>query len=70
MKILYKPFGIVLGLVAGLLSQKLFNVVWGLFDKEEPPKPYRDPMLEKALEHLRGKLKEVGAGPAFRNNAA
>jgi hypothetical protein len=39
MKILYKPFGILLGLVAGLLSQKLFNVVWGLFDKEEPPKP-------------------------------
>ena len=39
MKLLYKPFGIVLGVVAGLLSQKLFNVVWGLFDKEEPPKP-------------------------------
>jgi carboxyl-terminal processing protease len=37
--------------------------------KEEPkpngpaPKPYVDPVLEKALEHLRGKLKEVGAAP-------
>jgi uncharacterized protein DUF4235 len=39
MKILYKPFGIVLGLLAGLISQKLFNAVWGIFDKEEPPKP-------------------------------
>ena len=39
MKILYKPFGIVFGLVAGFLSQKLFNAVWGIFDKEEPPKP-------------------------------
>jgi Protein of unknown function (DUF4235) len=39
MRILYKPFGIVFGLLAGFLSQKLFNVVWGLFDKEEPPKP-------------------------------
>jgi hypothetical protein len=39
MKILYKPFGIVLGVLAGLLSQKLFNAVWGIFDKEEPPKP-------------------------------
>jgi hypothetical protein len=39
MKILYKPFGLILGLLAGIVSQKLFNVVWGLFDKEEPPKP-------------------------------
>jgi hypothetical protein len=39
MKIIYKPFGIVLGLLAGLISQKLFNAVWGIFDKEEPPKP-------------------------------
>jgi hypothetical protein len=39
MKILYKPFGILLGMLAGLVSQKLFNAVWGIFDKEEPPKP-------------------------------
>jgi hypothetical protein len=39
MKVVYKPFGLVLGLFAGFLSQKLFNVVWGLFDKEEPPEP-------------------------------
>jgi uncharacterized protein DUF4235 len=39
MKIVYKPFGLVLGLLAGLVSQKLFNAVWGIFDKEEPPKP-------------------------------
>ena len=39
MKIVYKPFGIILGIVAGILSQKVFNAVWGVFDKEEPPKP-------------------------------
>jgi len=39
MKILYKPFGLMLGLLAGLLSQKLFNAVWGVFDNEEPPEP-------------------------------
>src|SRR3954447_23959543 len=39
MKVVYKPFGIILGILAGLVSKKLFNVVWGLFDKEEPPKP-------------------------------
>ena len=39
MKLIYKPFGIVFGLLAGLLSKKLFDMVWGLFDDEEPPKP-------------------------------
>jgi Protein of unknown function (DUF4235) len=39
MKLAYKPIGIVLGLLTGLLSKKLFDVIWGLFDKEEPPKP-------------------------------
>jgi hypothetical protein len=39
MKLLYKPFGIVVGILAGLLSKKLFEVAWGVFDKEEPPKP-------------------------------
>src|SRR3954471_8624444 len=39
MKILYKPFGLVLGILAGIVSQKLFNAVWGIFDEEEPPKP-------------------------------
>jgi hypothetical protein len=39
MKVVYKPFGIILGILAGLVSKKLFEVVWGIFDKEEPPKP-------------------------------
>jgi Protein of unknown function (DUF4235) len=39
MKLLYRPFGIVIGILAGVLSRKLFNLVWGLFDQEEPPKP-------------------------------
>jgi Protein of unknown function (DUF4235) len=39
MKLIYKPFGIVFGILAGLLSKKLFEAVWGVFDKEEPPKP-------------------------------
>jgi hypothetical protein len=39
MKLLYKPFGIVLGILAGLLSKKVFEAVWGVFDEAEPPKP-------------------------------
>jgi hypothetical protein len=39
MKLVYKPFGILCGLAAGFLSKKLFDVAWGIFDEEEPPKP-------------------------------
>jgi Protein of unknown function (DUF4235) len=38
MKLLYKPFGIVAGLFAGIVAKKLFEAVWGIFDNEEPPK--------------------------------
>jgi hypothetical protein len=39
MKLLYKPFGIVLGIVAGLIGRRLFTVVWGWVspEDEEPP---------------------------------
>jgi hypothetical protein len=39
MKLIYKPFGLIFGIVAGILSKKVFEAVWGIFDKEEPPKP-------------------------------
>jgi hypothetical protein len=38
MKLAYKPIGVVLGLLAGFASKKLFDVIWGVFDDEEPPK--------------------------------
>ncbi len=37
MKILFLPFSIVGGLIAGLISKKLFEQVWGVIDDEEPP---------------------------------
>jgi len=39
MKLIFTPFRIVLGLVAGLVGQKVFERVWGLIDDEEPPSP-------------------------------
>jgi hypothetical protein len=39
MKLLYKPFGINVVILAGILSKKGFEAVWGVFDKEAPPKP-------------------------------
>jgi hypothetical protein len=38
-KLLFIPFSIVGGLIAGLLSKKVFDLAWGLVDDEEPPEP-------------------------------
>ncbi len=37
MKFLFLPFSIVAGLVAGKLSERLFEGVWRLVDQEEAP---------------------------------
>ena len=42
MKLLYKPLGIVLGLLAGAISRKLFDRIWSLIDRQEPPKATTD----------------------------
>ena len=39
MKLIFTPFSIVLGLIAGLIGKKAFEQVWGLIDEEEPPSP-------------------------------
>ncbi len=39
MKFIFAPIGIVLGLIAGMAASKIFQQIWGLIDKEEPPKP-------------------------------
>jgi hypothetical protein len=50
MKLIYKPIGILLGLLAGFLSKKLFDAIWGIFDEAEPPKPTtRDASWGKVL---------------------
>jgi Protein of unknown function (DUF4235) len=37
MKLLYKPFGFLLAVLAGLLGRKAFDYVWTRVDDEEPP---------------------------------
>jgi Protein of unknown function (DUF4235) len=39
MGLIYKPFGIALGIVAALLGKRIFNFAWTKIDDEEPPKP-------------------------------
>lgn len=50
MRLIYKPFGIVFGIMAGLLSKKIFDFVWARFDEQEAPKATtRDVPLPKVL---------------------
>ena len=37
MKVLYAPFGIVFGILGGLLGKRVFDFVWTKIDDEEPP---------------------------------
>jgi hypothetical protein len=37
MGLIYKPFGMLLGILGGLLGKRLFDFVWEKVDDEEPP---------------------------------
>ena len=36
-KLLFIPFSVIRGLLAGQIAKKIFDAIWGLFDDEEPP---------------------------------
>ena len=38
MKLLYKPIGLVLGILSGIIGKRIFDFVWTKIDDEEPPK--------------------------------
>jgi hypothetical protein len=38
-KLLFMPFSIATGLLAGLISKKVFELVWGRIDAQDPPQP-------------------------------
>ena len=38
-KILFIPFSVIGGLIAGLIGKKIFDFAWGLIDDQEPPEP-------------------------------
>ena len=39
MKLLYKPFGLLFGILGGLLGKRFFDFVWTKLDDQEPPEP-------------------------------
>ena len=38
-KLIFMPFSIVTGLLAGLISKKAFELLWGTIEEHDPPKP-------------------------------
>jgi hypothetical protein len=74
-KVIFRPLSIAVGLLAGLIGKKLFQGVWRVVDKEEPPKPEERPVpigmlalalaMEGALFRLTKGLAEHGSRHAF-----
>ena len=47
-KIVFLPVSVGGGLLAGLIGKKLFGLIWGAIDDQEPPQPeHRDIDLRK-----------------------
>lgn len=52
-KVLFVPFSVIGGLVAGLIGKKIFEQAWGVIDDEEPPDPkHRDVSWKKVVPAL------------------
>ena len=52
-KILFIPFSVVGGLIAGFLSQKIFELAWRLISNEEAPEPeHREVSVVKLVAAL------------------
>jgi xanthosine utilization system XapX-like protein len=50
MTFIYKPIGLILGILGGIVGRQVFNQVWQRLDKEEPPEPTtRDTSILRVL---------------------
>ena len=64
-KILFIPFSVLSGILAGIIGKKTFERVWGIFDHQGTPDPKQ---REVALPKLVAALMLEGA--IFRRHAA
>jgi hypothetical protein len=53
MGLVFRPVGILSGLLAGIIGKKIFKLVWRLIDDEDAPEPeYREIALGKLVVAL------------------
>ncbi len=55
MSLVFKPVGILTGMLAGLVGKKIFELLWGLIDDQDPPEP----------KHRHIKLRKLAAALAL-----
>lgn len=77
MTVLFRPLGLVAGLLAGIVARKVFEKGWSSFSDEDPPSPEEESLslkrlalallLEGAVFSLVRGLVDHGARVAFRN---
>jgi hypothetical protein len=49
-KVLFIPFSVIGGILAGVIGKKTFEALWGVFDNEEAPDPqHRNITLKKLI---------------------
>jgi uncharacterized protein DUF4235 len=52
-KILFIPFSVIGGILAGIVGKKTFEVLWGAFDDEDAPDPkHREISFKKLVPAL------------------
>jgi len=52
-KFLFIPFSVIGGMLAGVISKKTFELIWGAFDDEDAPEPkHREISLVKLIVAL------------------
>jgi hypothetical protein len=52
-KILFIPFSVIGGILAGIVGKKAFEALWGLIDEEEAPDPkHREISFKKLVPAL------------------
>jgi hypothetical protein len=76
MTLLFRPVGLVAGLIAGIVARKVFDKGWSSFSQTEPPSPEEESisvkrlvlalLLEGAVFSLIRGLVDHGARVAFR----
>lgn len=53
MSFVFKPVGIIVGLLAGMVGRKAFELIWGVIDDEDAPDPkHREITLGKLVVAL------------------
>ena len=53
MSLVFRPVGVLIGLLAGIVGRKIFERVWGLIDNEDAPEPkYREIAFGKLIVAL------------------